>query len=92
MESCASGLVAGINAARLFKGQETVAFPLETAVGGLENYITTANPRTFQPMNINFSLLPGLGEKVKDKKEKNRRITERALAVLSAFQMTLIEG
>ncbi len=92
VESCASGLVAGINAARLFKGQETVAFPLETAVGGLENYITTANPRTFQPMNINFSLLPGLGEKVKDKKEKNRRIAERALAVLSAFQMTLIEG
>lgn len=91
VESTASGLVAGINAARLFAGQTPVVFPLETALGGLENYITTANPRSFQPMNINFSLLPSLGEKVKDKKEKNRRIAERALETLQTFQQTLVE-
>lgn len=89
VESAASGLVAGLNAALLYKGQNPVVFPLETALGGLENYITTANPRTFQPMNINFSLLPGLGKKVKDKKEKNRRIAERALDALQAFRRTL---
>lgn len=88
VESAASGLVAGVNAALLYKGKDTVVFPLETALGGLENYITTANARTFQPMNINFSLLPSLGEKVKDKKEKNRRIAERALDALQAFRKT----
>lgn len=92
VESTASGLVAGINAARLFNNQLTVEFPLQTAIGGLENYITTANPKTFQPMNINFSLLPGLGQKIRNKKEKNRLIAERALITLEEFLQQIEES
>lgn len=89
VESAASGLVAGINAARVFSGKKPMAFPVQTALGGLMNYIATANPKHFQPMNINFSLLPGLGERLKDKKEKNRRIAQRALETLQDFQKVL---
>ena len=85
VESTASGLAAGINAARLFAGREPLIFPLETAIGALAHYITTANPQSFQPMNINFSLLPPLGERIRDKKEKNRRIADRALEALADF-------
>lgn len=85
VESTASGLVAGINAARLARGLEAITFPVSTAVGGLENYITTANCKSFQPMNVNFSLILALGVKVKDKKEKNRLLAERALADLEDF-------
>lgn len=90
VESTASGLVAGINAARLFNGKQAIAFPLETAIGGLENYIVTADSKTFQPMNINFSLLPPLNEKIRNKKEKNKRIALRALEKLEMF-LTEIE-
>ena len=58
VESAASGLLAGINAARLVKGEEPVVFPPETAMGSMANYITTANPKNFQPMNANFGLFP----------------------------------
>ncbi len=92
VESTASGLVAGINAARLIKGQTPLAFPLDTAIGGLENYITTAKSKNFQPMNINFSLLPPLTEKIRDKKEKNGCIAQRALMSLKTFWAELEEG
>lgn len=92
VESTASGLVAGINAARLIKRQTPLAFPLDTAIGGLENYITTAKSKNFQPMNINFSLLPPLTEKIRDKKEKNGCIAQRALMSLKTFWAELEEG
>ena len=85
VESTACGLVAGINAARLVNGEELVTFPLTTAIGGLMNYITTADSKSFQPMNINFSLIPGLGRKIRNKKEKNGLLAERALADLQEF-------
>jgi len=87
LESAAGGLVAGINAASLALGRETMVFPKETAIGGLCHYITTAEAKHFQPMNINFGLLPPLeGPKIKDKKLKNRLISERALAALNTFK------
>lgn len=49
------------------------------------NYIVTADSKHFQPMNINFSLLPGLGQKIRNKKEKNALIAQRALDALDAF-------
>jgi methylenetetrahydrofolate--tRNA-(uracil-5-)-methyltransferase len=82
VESAASGLIAGMNAARMVLGQELCVFPPETAHGGLIHYITTADPKHFQPMNINFGLLPPLKQRVKDKKIKNQMLVERALAVL----------
>lgn len=85
IESTACGLVAGINAARLVQQKPLVTFPLTTAVGGLMNYITTADSKNFQPMNINFSLIPGLGKKIRDKKEKNGLLAQRALTDLAQF-------
>lgn len=85
IESAASGLVAGINAARLAQGLNPVAFPLDTALGAHSHYIATAEAKTFQPMNINFGLLPPLEQRIRDKRLKNRTIAERALASLAAF-------
>ena len=82
MESAASGLVAGINASRLVQGIDPLVFPPETAHGALCHYITNASPDNFQPMNINFGLLPPLGQKIRDKKQKNKIIAERALSAL----------
>ncbi|MTI82875.1 MAG: methylenetetrahydrofolate--tRNA-(uracil(54)-C(5))-methyltransferase (FADH(2)-oxidizing) TrmFO [Firmicutes bacterium] len=82
VESAASGLVAGLNASRLAQGKSAVVFPPETAHGALAQYITTANSRHFQPMNITFGLLPALGKKIRDKKQRNKMIADRALAAL----------
>ena len=86
VESTASGLVAGINAARMYQEQALVTFPVTTAIGGLQNYIVTADSKSFQPMNVNFSLIPPLeGKKIRNKKEKNAIIAQRALDDLAAF-------
>lgn len=85
VESAASGLIAGINAARLAKGKELLVFPHETALGSLARYITTANFKHFQPMNINFGLFPPLEHKIKDKKLKNETIAKRAIEKIEHF-------
>lgn len=85
VESAASGLIAGINAGRLAQGLEPRVFPEETAHGALCRYITQADSSNFQPMNINFGLMPPLGHKIRDKKLKNRTIADRALAALEEF-------
>ena len=56
VESAGSGLIAGINAANLALGKEPILFPHETALGSMARYITEADPKNFQPMNINFGL------------------------------------
>ncbi len=86
VESAAMGLVAGINAARLAAGLEPAQFPAETAHGALCTYITAADPRHFQPMNVNFGLLPPLEERIKDKRQRYRKLSERALAGLEEFK------
>ncbi len=85
VESAAAGLVAGTNAARLAKGLEPVVFPPATAHGALCRYITTADPANFQPMNVNFGIMPPLEVRIRDKKAKNRTIAERALGELREF-------
>ncbi|MBA2874003.1 FADH(2)-oxidizing methylenetetrahydrofolate--tRNA-(uracil(54)-C(5))-methyltransferase TrmFO [Thermaerobacillus caldiproteolyticus] len=85
VESAASGLVAGINAARLVLGQELIVFPPETAIGSMAHYITTANPNHFQPMNANFGLFAPLEETIKDKKQRNERYAQRALDTIQNF-------
>lgn len=78
VESAASGLVAGINAAKLVLGEELVIFPQETAIGSMAHYITTTNQKNFQPMNANFGLLKELPVKIKNKKnEMNNTRTVR---------------
>ncbi|MBF0708436.1 FADH(2)-oxidizing methylenetetrahydrofolate--tRNA-(uracil(54)-C(5))-methyltransferase TrmFO [Alkalihalobacillus hwajinpoensis] len=85
VESAASGLIAGFNAARLMKDEEPLVFPEETALGSLANYITTANPDNFQPMNANFGLFPPLETRIKGKKERNETIANRALETIQNF-------
>ncbi|OXS63267.1 methylenetetrahydrofolate--tRNA-(uracil-5-)-methyltransferase [Bacillus sp. V-88] len=85
VESAASGLIAGINAAKLAVEEEPVVFPYETAMGSMARYITTANKHNFQPMNANFGLFPELPKKVKGKKERNEQHASRALETIQNF-------
>ncbi len=85
VESAASGLVAGINAARFVLGKELVVFPAETAIGSMANYITTTSAKHFQPMNANFGLFPRLEEKIKRKQERYEAYANRALESIMNF-------
>lgn len=85
IESTAAGLVAGINAARLARGEAPVVFPRETAIGALCHYICEADPDAFQPMNIAFGLFPPLDAPVRRKRDKKLALAERALALLDRF-------
>jgi methylenetetrahydrofolate--tRNA-(uracil-5-)-methyltransferase len=88
-ESIATGLLAGIYAAALVRGEEPVPAPRTTALGSLVHYITHADPKDFQPANITFDLLEPLEEelrrKIRDKKERHRLVCERALAAFDAW-------
>jgi methylenetetrahydrofolate--tRNA-(uracil-5-)-methyltransferase len=89
VESIATGLLAGMNAAALAQEQEPQPVPRETAFGALLHYITHANPKNFQPANITFDLLLPLDEgtrrRVRDKRERHRLQCERALAAFDAW-------
>ncbi|MBU3827803.1 MAG: methylenetetrahydrofolate--tRNA-(uracil(54)-C(5))-methyltransferase (FADH(2)-oxidizing) TrmFO [Candidatus Lactobacillus pullistercoris] len=91
VESAGSGLVAGINVAREAAGKESVAFPKDTALGSMANYVTTTNAKHFQPMNASFALLPALeGKKIRNKKERHVKISERGLASLEDFKKDVL--
>lgn len=86
VESAASGLVAGINAAKLFKSEAEVIFPETTAIGALPYYVTHANSKNFQPMNVNFGIIKQLeGERIRDKKERYTAVADRALKALQPY-------
>lgn len=70
VESAASGLVAGINAAKLAAGEDPLVFPAETAMGSMARYITSTNSKSFQPMNANFGLFPDFETKIRGKKSE----------------------
>ena len=89
VESAASGLIAGINAARLAKGEELVVFPRETAMGSMAYYITHAEGNHFQPMNANFGLFPELPERIRDKKLRYEPLATRALERLEQVKNEL---
>jgi methylenetetrahydrofolate--tRNA-(uracil-5-)-methyltransferase len=88
-ESIATGLLAGMYAARIARGQEPPPIPRATALGSLVHYITHADAKGFQPANITFDLLEPLEEemrkKVRDKKERHRIQCERSLAAFDAW-------
>ena len=86
VESAASGLYAGINAAKLALGQEPVVFPTETMMGAMAHYITHASKKNFQPINANFGIVPRLKQKIRDKRERNLQLSQRALTILDAFK------
>ena len=86
IESAASGMVAGINAAQACLDAEAVVFPVDTAIGAMAHYISTAEAKHFQPMNVNFGLLPPLTSKVRKRAERNKLIAERAIDSLVKFK------
>jgi len=86
IESAASGIVAGTNAARLALGLDPVVFPEESMMGAMAHYITHTNANNFQPMNANFGIVPKLAKRIRDKRERNTALSERALAELAEFK------
>lgn len=85
VESAASGLMAGLAAARAVLELPEVELPEVTAHGALANYISNPAIENFQPMNINFGLIPPLTVRIRKKKEKNAQIAARALEALDGF-------
>jgi methylenetetrahydrofolate--tRNA-(uracil-5-)-methyltransferase len=84
-ESSATGLLAGINLARMLAGDEPMIPPPTTMLGALYRYLRDADPRHFQPMNANFGLVDELPEPVRDKRRKRELMAERALRDLGAW-------
>jgi len=82
-ESSATGLLAGINLARVLSGAEPELPPAVTMTGALYRYLREADPKHFQPMNANFGLLDDLPETIRDKKKKREMLAERALSAMT---------
>lgn len=87
VESMASGFLAGVNAYLYLKQQEMLTFPKETALGSLLAYITDESIENFQPMNMNFGILPKLSERIRSKKERYEKIAHIALQRMQEFIM-----
>lgn len=85
VESAASGLMVGMHAANMYLGKSLKSLPRTTAHGSLANYVSCAEHKKFQPMNINFSLIPSLGKKIRDKKLKNATLAGIAIADLQNY-------
>lgn len=85
VESAASGLVAGINAARLADNLTPLIFPKETVIGSMAHYITHTDKKHFQPMNANFGLLPAMETKIRNKQERYHALAMRALSTLDEY-------
>jgi methylenetetrahydrofolate--tRNA-(uracil-5-)-methyltransferase len=85
VESAASGLLVGIEAAREILNLSPVDFPCETAIGALHKYISESSVGEFQPMNVNFGIIKPLGTKVKSKRDKNLAISKRSLEIIDSY-------
>lgn len=90
VESAASGLLVGIETARRLSGLSPVDFPRETAVGALACYISNPSVTVFQPMNINFGIMPPLEQRVRGKRNKNEAISRRSLEIIDAIRAELL--
>ena len=82
MESTASGYLAAVAMAAKVLGKELPDFPKTTAIGALGLYISDGSIENFQPMNINFSIIASLEQRIRKKAEKNLAISNRSLAVI----------
>ena len=87
VESTASGCLAALELARRLEGKAPANFPQETAMGALALYISNQSVVNFQPMNINFGLIPQLDRRVKGKRNKNAEISRRALEALDKLEL-----
>jgi methylenetetrahydrofolate--tRNA-(uracil-5-)-methyltransferase len=90
VESAASGLIAGINAARLALGEEPLAPPRTTAIGALGYYVSHADPANYQPTNIAFGIIPPLEQRIRSRADRKTAISERALRDLENWMPTRV--
>ena len=86
VESAASGFLVGVETARRLRGLPPVNFPQETAIGALGLYVSDTSVTAFQPMNINFGIIPPLDHRVKGKRNKNAELSQRSLAIIEQIK------
>ena len=91
VESAASGFLAGIELARRLRGMEPIDFPQETAIGALGLYVSNGSIGNFQPMNVNFGIIPPLDHRVKGKRNKNAELSARSLAIIEARKADILQ-
>ena len=86
VESAASGFLVGVETARRLRGKPPIDFPQETAIGALGLYVSNQSVTVFQPMNINFGIIPPLDHRVKGKRNKNAELSQRSLAIIDQIK------
>ena len=86
VESAASGFLVGVELARRLREMESINFPQETAIGALGLYVSNETVTQFQPMNINFGIIPPLDHRVKGKRNKNAELSARSLVLIDAMK------
>ena len=91
VESAASGFLAGIELARRLRGMAPIDFPQETAIGALGLYVSNGSIGNFQPMNVNFGIIPPLDHRVKGKRNKNAELSARFLAIIEERKEDILQ-
>ena len=91
VESAASGFLAGIELARRLRGMAPIDFPQETAIGALGLYVSNGSIGNFQPMNVNFGIIPPLDHQVKGKRNKNAELSARSLAIIEERKEDILQ-
>ena len=92
VESAASGFLVGVETARRLTGRPPIDFPRETAIGALGLYVSNPSVTVFQPMNINFGIMPPLDHRVKGKRNKNAELSARSLAIIDEIKQEVREA
>ena len=92
VESAASGCLAGVETARRLLGQAPIDFPRETAIGALGLYVSDTTVANFQPMNVNFGIMPPLGCRIKGKRNKNAELSRRSLEIIDSLRESVLDG
>ncbi len=90
VESTASGFLAAVELSRRLRGLAPINFPDVTAIGALGLYVSNESVTNFQPMNINFGIIPPLGYKVKGKRNKNAVLSQRSLEVINSLREEIL--
>jgi len=90
VESAASGFLVGVETARRLRGEPPVDFPQETAIGALGLYVSNQTVAVFQPMNINFGIIPPLDHRVRGKRNKNAELSARSLAIIDRLKEVVL--
>ena len=92
VESAASGFLVGVETARRLQGKPPIDFPRDTAIGALGLYVSNPSVTVFQPMNINFGIMPPLDHRVKGKRNKNAELSARSLAIIDQIKQEVREA